>query len=100
MPAVTVAMAPATSIKLTLPTGVPTGGRWSLLDDTAGSFNPDPAASATEAVYTHGTRVGIQKIVYSSPAGDFGVCNILTIVPHDHSDMYRGGPAYGTYKSS
>jgi len=100
MPAVTIAMAPATSIKLTLPAGIPAGGRWSLLDDTAGSFNPDPADTATEAVYTHGTRVGIQKIVYSSPNGDFGVCNVITIVPHDHSDMYRGGPAYGVYKST
>jgi hypothetical protein len=100
MPAVTIAMAPATSIKLELPTGVATGGRWSLLDDTAGSFNPDPGADDDEAIYTHGTRVGIQKIVYSSPNGDFGVCNVITIVPHDHSDMYRGGPAYGVYKST
>ena len=101
MPAVTVAMAPGTTIKLVLPGGVPSGGRWSVLDDTAGSFNPDPPTATNDyAHYTHGTKVGIQKIVYSSANGDFGACNIVTIVPHDHSDMYRGGPAYGVYKST
>lgn len=101
MPAVTVAMAPGSAIKLELPSGIAVGGRWSKLDDTAGAFVPDPPPETQNyAIYSHGTRVGIQKIVYSSPKGDFAVCNVVTIVPHDHSDMYRGGPAYGVYRAT
>lgn len=97
MPAVTVAMAPGTQIRLEHDGEA--GGRWSLQDSEAGTFLINDPNENYE-IYSHGTRVGIQKIVYSSPDREFAVCNIVTIVPHDHSDMYRGGPAYGVYKSN
>ena len=108
---VTVAMAPNSCIQLTIPDDFDTLGEWSLHDEEAGTLNcsdgtePDPATGRCSVnngvrVYCHGDKVGIQKIVYSTSGGNYCVCNVVTIVPHDHSDMYRGGPAFGVYKSN
>ena len=107
---VTVAMAPNSCIQLTIPSDFDEGGQWSLHDDEAGTLNcsdggtPDEASGECDTnnnirIYCHGDKIGIQKVVYSTSGGNYCICNIVTIVPHDHSDMYRGGPAYGVYKS-
>jgi len=107
---VTVAMAPNSCIQLDIPSNFDSDGAWSLHDDEAGTLNcanggtPDPATNTCDAdngtrIYCHGDKVGIQKVVYSTAGGNYCICNIVTIVPHDHSDMYRGGPAFGVYKS-
>ena len=106
--AVTVAMAPNSCIKLTIPTDFDDDGTWSLDDDEAGTLNCDATvgipvivggcANNRVRIYCHGNKVGIQKVVYAVQDA-YCICNIVTIVPHDHSDMYHGGPAYGVYKS-
>ena len=97
---VTVAMAPNSCIKLTIPNEFDEGGTWSLHDEEAGTLNEDSPSSSRIRIYCHGDKVSIQKVVYSTSDGAYCICNIVTIVPHDHSDLYRGGPAYGTYKSA
>jgi hypothetical protein len=99
---VTVAMAPNSCIKLTIPSDFDDNGEWSLHDEEAGTLSEDSTSNTPGRVriYCHGDKVSIQKVVYSTSSGAYCVCNIVTIVPHDHSDLYRGGPAYGTYKSA
>jgi len=93
---VTVAMAPNSKIKLKLPPSAPSGGRWSLQDSDLGTLTDGPDGSK---YYQHGNKIGIQKITYTAPDGSYAICNVVTIVPHDHSDMFRGGPAFGVYKT-
>jgi hypothetical protein len=106
--AVTVAMAPRSCIKLTIPLLFGDDGVWALGDDTAGTLSCDSTTgvAAVEGgcannrvrIYCHGDTVGIQKVTYTV-RDSYCICNIVTTIPHDHSDMYHGGPAYGVYKS-
>jgi hypothetical protein len=98
--ATTVAMAPNSCIQLTIPSDLDDNGTWSLYDEDAGTLSDTTPADSRKQIYCHGDKVSIQKITYSVSTGAYCVCNIVTIIPHDHSDLYRGGPAYGTYKSS
>lgn len=93
---VTVAMAPNSCIKLKLPSGVSGGGNWSILDSTLGSLTDSEDGGK---IYCHGNKIGIQKIMYVQDDGTFAICNVVTIVPHDHTAMERGGPAFGVYKT-
>ena len=107
---VTVAMAPNSVIRVSVPDTIDSGGTWSLSDDEAGTLTCDTGNTLDAnnecspdnrvRIYTHGSRISVQKITYTTSDGSYGICNIVTIVPHDHSDMYRGGPAYGVYRST
>ena len=97
MPAVTVAVAPLQRIRIDLPGGVKNSLEgWSVYDSDLGTIYPQEDGSW--AIYQHGNKVGIQRVVYGF-SGVVGIVNVVSIVPHDHSDMYRGGPAFGVYKS-
>ena len=95
--AITLAMAPGTCIILEIPTALGSGGTWSLYDTEAGTLT-DYESNIRKKMYCHGNKIGTQKITYSTTT-DFCVLNVVVMLPHDHSDINKGGPAFGTYKS-
>ena len=92
------AMAPGDSIVIELPAGMDTNGTWKLHDDEVGWLVQYTPEDDSKRVYWHGNRVAAQQITYTT-ASEYCVLNIIAMLPHDHSDVYRGGPAYGVYKS-
>ena len=42
---------------------------------------------------------GENRVYFFSDNGDKAVVDIISIPIHDHSSIYQGGPAFGTYKS-
>lgn len=96
-----IAMAPGDSVVIELPSGMSTEGTWKLHDSDVGwlvLYSPEIDANENKRVYWHGNIVAAQQITYTSET-EYCVLNIIAMLPHDHSDVYRGGPAFGVYKS-
>ena len=94
-----IAMAPGDSVVIELPSGMDQTGTWKIHDDNVGwlvDYSPGPVPG--KKVYWHGNLVAAQQITYTTQT-EYCVLNIIAMLPHDHSDVYRGGPAFGVYKS-
>ena len=92
------AMAPGDSVVIELPSGMSTQGTWKLHDSNVGWLVQHSPEEDGTRVYWHGNLVAAQQITYTSET-EYCVLNIIAMLPHDHSDIYRGGPAFGVYKS-
>lgn len=94
-----VAMAPGDSVVIEIPVGMSTTGTWKLHDSDVGWLVDYVGTdSSRKKVYWHGNLVAAQQITYTTET-EYCVLNIIAMLPHDHSDIYRGGPAFGVYKS-
>ena len=93
-----IAMAPGDSVVIELPSGMDTAGTWKIHDDDVGWLVDYSPTTLSKKVYWHGNVVAAQQITYTTQT-EYCVLNIIAMLPHDHSDIYRGGPAFGVYKS-
>lgn len=91
------AMAPGDSVVIGIPSGMDTAGTWKIHDTNVG-WLVDYTGDSTKKIYWHGNLVAAQQITYTTQT-EYCVLNIIAMLPHDHSDVYRGGPAFGVYKS-
>ena len=68
-----------------------------VVEDTRNGTIASSSRDGTSVIYTH-KRVTSNAIWFFAVDGKHrGLVNVISVPIHDHSSVFQGGPAYGTY---